>query len=99
MATYLELKAKAEKLLQEAEELRQKEVAEVINEIKQKMAEYGITTADLGASKKGGVKKSAGSAPVKYRGPNGEEWSGRGRSPQWLANAIEGGKKKEDFAV
>lgn len=99
MATYLELKAKAEKLLQEAEELRQKEMAEVINEIKQKMAEYGITTADLGASKKGGVKKSAGSAPVKYRGPNGEEWSGRGRSPQWLANAIEGGKKKEDFAV
>lgn len=99
MATYLELKAKAEKLLQEAEELRQKEVAEVINEIKQKMAEYGITTADLGASKKGGVKKSTGSAPVKYRGPNGEEWSGRGRSPQWLANAIEGGKKKEDFAV
>ncbi|KCB47951.1 H-NS histone family protein [Bordetella hinzii] len=99
MATYLELKAKAEKLLQEAEELRQKEMAEVINEIKQKMAEYGISTADLGASKKGGVKKSAGSAPVKYRGPNGEEWSGRGRSPQWLANAIEGGKKKEDFAV
>lgn len=99
MATYLELKAKAEKLLQEAEELRKQELAEVINEIKQKMAEYGITAADLSGSKKGGVKKSAGSAPVKYRGPNGEEWSGRGRSPQWLANAIEGGKKKEDFAV
>ena len=27
-----------------------------------------------------GTKRTA-----KYRGPNGEEWSGRGRTPKWLA--------------
>ena len=27
-----------------------------------------------------GAKRAA-----KYRGPNGEEWSGRGRTPKWLA--------------
>jgi len=107
MATYLELKAQAEKLLLQAEELRQREVAEVIADIKSKMEEYGITGADLGitgsvkdSGKKGGAaKKSVGPVAVKYRGPNGEEWSGRGRSPQWLTRALEEGKTKEDFAI
>ncbi|MFC3338598.1 H-NS family nucleoid-associated regulatory protein [Paracandidimonas soli] len=97
MASYLELKAQAEKLLQQAEDLRQQEVAEVIKEIKAKMAEYGITTADLGASSKKAASKA--SPVVKYRGPNGEEWSGRGRSPVWMKEALEQGKSKEDFAV
>jgi DNA-binding protein H-NS len=26
----------------------------------------------------------AGSIPPKFRGPNGEEWSGRGHTPKWL---------------
>lgn len=97
MATYLELKAKAERLLQEAEELRKQEVAEVIKEIKDKMAQYGITTADLGAIAKKPAPKAT--AVVKYRGPNGEGWSGRGRAPLWLKEALEQGKTKEDFAV
>ncbi|MDM8356158.1 H-NS histone family protein [Pandoraea communis] len=102
MATYLELKAKAEKLLQEAEQLRLKEVADVIADMKEKIAQYGITGADLGlvgATKKTSVKKSAGAVAPKYRGPNGEEWSGRGRQPQWLTAALEQGKTKEDFAI
>ena len=39
MATYIELKAQAEKLLQQAEELRLKERAEVIAEIQEKINE------------------------------------------------------------
>lgn len=97
MATYLELKAQAEKLLQQAEDLRQQEIADVIKEIKAKMAEYGITAADLGSSSKKSTSKA--SPAVKYRGPNGETWSGRGRSPVWLKEALEQGKSKEDFAV
>lgn len=104
MATYLELKAKAEKMLQEAEELRIKELADVIAEMKVKISQYGITGADLGlsapaATKKTSFKKAAGGLPAKYRGPNGEEWSGRGRQPQWLITAVEQGKSKEDFAI
>lgn len=41
-----------------------------------------------------GVKVAA-----KYRGPNGETWSGRGLMPRWLAALVKQGRKKEDFAV
>ncbi len=103
MASYLELKAQAEALMQQAEEARKQEIAKVVAEIKQKMAEYGITAADLGVS--GGKKAprkssaSAGASVVRYKGPNGEGWSGMGRQPQWLKEAIEQGKSKEDFAA
>lgn len=36
---------------------------------------------------------------VKFRGPDDATWSGRGRMPKWLTEAIERGKSKEDFAV
>ena len=35
--------------------------------------------------------------PVKYRGPHGETWSGRGKLPNWLKLEIAKGAKREDF--
>lgn len=101
MSEYLKLKAKAEELMKQAEEARQKEVAEVVAELKEKIQEYGITAADLGFSGFGKrVAKSMGSPSViRYKGPNGEGWSGKGRQPAWMKEAIEQGKSKEDFAV
>ena len=98
MATYLELKQKAEKLMAEAEQMRQKEIDDVIAEIRQKMKEHGLTARDIGGA---GRKRAGGSkAAVKYRGPNGETWSGgRGRKPRWVTEALAKGKKLEDFAV
>lgn len=37
--------------------------------------------------------------PAKYRGPNGEEWTGRGRMPKWLQTLAAEGKSREDFRV
>jgi hypothetical protein len=37
--------------------------------------------------------------PPKYRGPSGETWAGRGAKPHWLAAAIKGGKKLDDFLI
>jgi DNA-binding protein H-NS len=105
MATYLELRAKGEKLLAEAEELRVKELNDVIEDIKEKIKAYGLSAQDLGFSSSGSIrrKRSVGSstkAPVKYRGPNGETWSGgRGRKPRWVTEALAAGKKIEQFAV
>lgn len=46
------------------------------------------------------VKKKSSSAVVaKYRGPNGETWSGRGLTPRWLAALVAEGKTKEEFAI
>jgi DNA-binding protein H-NS len=105
MATYLELRAKGEKLLAEAEELRVKELNDVIQDIKEKIKAYGLSAQDLGFS--GGTtarrKRSGSSAPkavAKYRGPNGETWSGgRGRKPRWVTEALASGKKLDQFAI
>jgi DNA-binding protein H-NS len=98
MPTYKELKAQGEALLKQAEAARRAEMAAVVAEIHAKMSEHGITLADL----KGGPKKSKSRAAVaaKYRNPaTGESWSGRGRAPKWLADAIAKGQSKEDFSL
>ncbi len=48
-----------------------------------------------------GAKKKAAGAVVaaKYRGPNGETWSGRGLTPRWLSAWMAQGKTKQDFAI
>lgn len=108
MPTYLELKDQAEKLMAQAEQLRQKETEDAIADIKAKMKAYGLTPQDLGFAAIGGGNgrraprgpgaKSA--APAKYRGPNGESWGGgRGRKPQWVVKALAQGRKLEEFEV
>ena len=44
-------------------------------------------------------RKSLNPVAAKYRGPNGEAWSGRGLTPRWLASLLEQGASKESFAV
>ncbi len=56
MATYLELKQRAEKLMAEAEQMRQKEIDDVIADIRKKMQEYGLTAQDIGGASR---KRSA----------------------------------------
>jgi DNA-binding protein H-NS len=70
------------------------------------------TAARKGKSVKPAAKKSAArktarksSVPkgaklaVKYRGPRGETWSGRGSMPRWMAELVAAGKSRESFAV
>src|SRR5690606_41741420 len=98
MATYLELKEQAEKLLAEAGKMREKGIAETISDIKEKIRAYGLTAEDLGLARapSRGPRAKA-SAPARYRGPNGESWSGgRGRKPQWVADVLRQGRKLEE---
>lgn len=45
-------------------------------------------------------RSDKGVPPVpKYKGPNGELWSGRGLPPKWLKPLLAQGKKKEDFLI
>jgi DNA-binding protein H-NS len=103
VATYLELKEQAERLLAQAEEMREKEIADAIADIKEKVRLYGLTAADLGLARTGSGRSPRGKAAaavIKYRGPNGETWSGgRGRKPQWVTQALQQGRKLEEFAV
>jgi DNA-binding protein H-NS len=103
VATYLELKEQAEKLMAEAERMREQEIADAIADVKRKIDLYGLTAADLGFARSSGPGNSrpkAAKAAVKYRGPNGEGWSGgRGRKPQWVTEALRQGRSLEEFAV
>lgn len=45
------------------------------------------------------VKGSSNTVAAKYRGPNGETWSGRGLTPRWLSTLLAQGQSKEAFAI
>lgn len=89
-------------LQKQADEIRAQEFDKTIQEILAKMTAFGITLKDLEAVK-GRPRKVATTAPkqaaAKYRGPNGETWSGRGLTPRWLASLVAQGQSKEDFAI
>ena len=60
--------------------------------------EHGFSLGEL--AEMSPVQKRAAAAP-KYRHPENPEitWSGRGRKPGWIAEALEAGKSLEDFAI
>ena len=53
------------------------------------------------SSNMGAANTATPAKPVaaKYRGPNGETWSGRGLTPRWLATLLEQGRLKDEFAI
>ena len=84
--------------------------AELIAEMEEKAASRGRSLdklmgrggANTSAAASGGRKprKDAGAlVPAKYRGPEGQEWSGRGRPPTWLVTLEGEGKNREDFRI
>ena len=112
-ATFLGLKKQIAQLEAQAESLRKSEVASVVAKIKEAIAHYGLTAADLGFGRKTGTVSAA---PAKKRGPKsggkakkagvirfrddaGHTWTGHGRRPQWFVDAVEAGKTPEDLAV
>lgn len=102
MATYIELKAQAESLLAQAEQARKQELAAVIQDIKTKMKEFGLTAADLGSAPALARKavKTKSTAPAKYRGPNGETWAGGlGRKPEWVRAILAEGKSLDAYLI
>ena len=91
-------------LRKQAEELRNHERAGVVDELRKKIAEYGISAADLKLTGRGPAKRAAAvpaaKGVAKYRGPAGETWSGgRGRKPRWVTEALAAGKSLSDFEI
>ena len=60
-------------------------------------------TKGAAAPKKGRRKKPGrpvgSKVPAKYRGPNGESWSGRGKQPRWLAALVAEGRTPAEFLI
>lgn len=105
MSNLIEIQNQIAALQKQAEEIKAQEFTKTVQEIQAKMEAFGITVADLqggrGRPRKApaSASKSVNPAPVKFRGPNGETWSGRGLMPRWLAALVAQGQTKESFAV
>lgn len=74
-------RAVLEKQIAEAEKAHQ---ADAIAKIRLLMDEHGLTTAHLVGGAKSTKPKSTKTVPPKYRGPEGQTWTGRGRQPKWV---------------
>ena len=63
-------------------------------------ASKGARGRPAGKAKPAKAARKAG-LPVapKYRGPNGETWSGRGLTPKWLTTLTATGQSKESFLI
>jgi DNA-binding protein H-NS len=106
--TYADIQKEIESLQKAAESLRQKEVAGVIERIKSAIKTYDLTARDLGfASRTGAVaapkktratKRGKTDSVARYRdAASGKTWSGRGRRPGWVLEALKAGKSLDDL--
>jgi DNA-binding protein H-NS len=103
MSNYKELLAQREELDRKIEEARQTEVAAAIAQVRQLVAQFGLSAVDCGFSAGAGNKLASNKAKVvvapKYRSSDGKAWTGRGKPPKWLAEYEAQGRSREDFRI
>ncbi|MGS1073533.1 H-NS family nucleoid-associated regulatory protein [Burkholderia glumae] len=105
MPTLEAIETKIRRLQEQAEAMRAKKAAAILDRIVELMSKNGISVADIEAyvgNKKAGARhgkpatKRTASVAAKYQDPKtGATWSGRGRAPGWIANA----KNRDRFLV
>ena len=115
MPTLLQIQRQIDRLQTQANALRTKEAASVIERIKLAIQHYDLSPADLFSERSkapgtgpSGIAKKASSrkqprkrsaVPVKYRDSDGNNWTGRGSQPRWLTAHLNSGRELDDFAV
>ena len=92
MKTYSDVKAAIDKLQARAEELRQAEKAGVVSRIREAIAVYGITAAELGLA--GGGARSAARRGVAAPAPKGQVGVANYRDPVCGKTWTRGGKPR-----
>lgn len=101
MASYKELVAQREALDKQIEESRLAESKAAVAQVRQLITEWQLSAEDCGfkTAVAQASKKAKSAIAAKYRGPNGETWSGRGRAPNWLATLEAQGRKRAEFQI
>ncbi|MBI6628699.1 H-NS histone family protein [Pontibaca salina] len=92
----LQLQIDVEKALKDAEK---RDRREALKAAESAAAEYGYPLEDLVGGKKGSSARPK--AAPKYRNPEKPEqtWTGRGRRPQWVHDALEKGTALTDLEI
>lgn len=96
-----DLLAQQDALAKRIADVRAAEKAKTIETVREMIADYGLTPVDCGfRGQTIGTSPRRGDVVIpKYRGPNGETWSGRGRAPNWLMALEAQGQSRESFKV
>ena len=64
------------------------------------ITQFGLHPSDFEWSEQELPRKGCrGPVPPKFRGPNGELWTGRGRTPKWVESLIADGYDIDQFAI
>lgn len=81
------------------EEMQKALQAEALSEIRARMLEYQISVEDLASTGRSVQREKSKSAP-KYRNPEtGKTWSGRGKRPQWIHDALADGQSLDKYLI
>lgn len=89
----LELRTQVEKALKGAETRERKEALKAAEKA---AAEFGFSLSELSSDSAKPTKAAA-----KYRNPNdkSQTWTGRGRKPQWIHDALKAGADISDLEI
>jgi DNA-binding protein H-NS len=99
MTTLQELIEQRDALNAQIAAMQQAQRAEALSEIRSAMREYQISVEDLGLTGKPAREPKVKGIP-KYRDPATQQtWSGRGKRPQWIHDALAAGKSLADYAI
>ena len=87
-----------------ADELRHQQRSQALRHILDVMRQHDITIEEIQSGKIGRshAKRttSATKAPAKYADPvSGATWTGRGRKPAWVVQALNSGKTLDDLRI
>jgi len=83
---------------------RQEKVKEdLLAEFRERAASLGMRVSlepmEVPGSGRRIQRRGTGSVAPKYRGPNGDTWSGRGIPPKWLSALEATGRRRDEFLI
>ena len=114
MNELVKLRQQIAEMEKQAAELQKKNRPAVLAQLREQMAAYGITTEELNrpaakvakprrplvkTASPAKAKKPGVPSPAKYRGPEGQTWTGHGTAPRWLNDLVAAGQTREDFLI
>lgn len=96
--SYQALMEKANQLIREANRLKEAERQQIIADIRAKMKAHGITIQEIQSGTRRSRIRMKGE-PV-YRDPaSNRTWTGMGRMPNWIKEAMANGASLDSFKI
>lgn len=96
-----ELKQLGKDVAKALKDAERRERQEALKAAEKAAAEFGFSLTELAGEKKGRGPAKGSTAKAKYRNPDdpSQTWSGRGRKPQWIHDALAKGTDVADLEI